>query len=91
MTVPLPGLALANRGPHPAADRARFALSLAERRPAVLEVFDVGGRRRWSRELPGRELTFDAVIETSALEPGIYRVRLRQGATAVSAKLLVVR
>jgi hypothetical protein len=91
VTVPARRLALSNRGPQPAAERATFALSLAGGGPAVLEVFDVGGRRRWSREFAPSDGALDAVIGTAGLEPGVYRVRLRQGAARVTAKLLVAR
>jgi len=91
VTVPRRGLALALRGPQPASDRAVFAVALGTPGAARLEVFDVAGRRRWTRDFGGAEPAGEFTIDTSALEPGVYGVRLSQGGLAASARLLVAR
>lgn len=91
VTVPAALLSLRPLAADPAGDRARFAYSLPAMEPARLEVFDAAGRRRSTRDLA--PATFDGVIDldVSALEPGVYALRLRQGAGAVAAKLVVAR
>jgi hypothetical protein len=54
---------------------------------------DVGGRRVLARELDGLGAGAHAVRlgEVAALPPGLYLVRLTQGARSLGVKLAVVR
>jgi hypothetical protein len=79
--------------PNPALGRVAVAYSLPSPDPAVLEVFDVAGRRLIRRELrgmgPGDHLL--PLGPQFVPPPGIYVVRLVQGARSVSSTSVVVR
>jgi hypothetical protein len=90
-----PGLpvALAVQGgaPNPAVDRMRIAFSLPRGDAARLDVMDVAGRRVWSREVgalgAGRHVVD---LGSARIAPaGLYFVRLRQGASTATGKVLV--
>lgn len=89
---PSSGLRFAIEGAQPVRDLARFQFDLPEAGRAVLEVFDVAGRRS-SRVL-------DAVMPagphevawgTGGLASGVYLVRLRVGARSEVRRLIRVR
>jgi hypothetical protein len=67
-------------------------LSLDGESPALLEVFDVGGRRRWSREVgalgPGQHEI--RLGDGEAFPSGVYMARLTQGSHAVRAHVAVI-
>lgn len=92
--VDVPRLALALRGPFPnPADAApRFEVELPARGEAALEVFDVAGRRVWSRPpaalAAGRHRV---ALDGAALAPGLYLARLRSGAGTAAMRFVVVR
>jgi hypothetical protein len=76
------GAALALAPPHPNPARAgaiRLRYTLATDAPAALELFDVAGRRVTSRDLgaPGKG-DHEVSLDTRALAPGLYLVRLTQ-------------
>lgn len=83
-------LALAPVNPGSSTLTVRFSLAGAE--PARLEVYDVAGRRIEARDLtdvgPGEHRL---EIGGAALRPGLYLIRLRQGARQVVARGLLVR
>ncbi len=84
--VPAFGLATSPRG-------AGVLLSLPDAEPATLELFDVAGRRLWSREvgsLGAGEHTV-GVGDGARLPVGVYLARLRQGAQAATARIVVIR
>jgi hypothetical protein len=93
LTVPS-GLALAIESPrpNPASGAVSFAFSLPREGGARLEVIDLSGRRVISRDLAlgaGRHLV--RCEEAAALAPGVYTVRLAQGADSRLSRLCVVR
>jgi len=67
-------------------------LSLDGESPALLEVFDVGGRRLWSREVgglgPGQHEIH--LGDGEAFPSGVYMARLTQGSHAVRAHVAVI-
>jgi parallel beta-helix repeat protein len=90
MTAPMGGLRVS---PQPGARELRFAWSPLEA-AARIEVVDVAGARRWSRELErGRsELTWDGRDDSGrALPPGMYFARIAGGATHLARQVLIVR
>ncbi len=91
VNVPFPGLALAARDPGPVAEFAAFRVELPFAGEARLEVFDLAGRRRAAQGIPGPEAGRVVRIGVAALEPGVYRVRLRQEGREARARLVVAR
>lgn len=91
--VPLSeGLELIGTRPHPARNGVlRLELSLAGGQPAVLEVFDLSGRRIVSRPLAagsaGRRVI--EVTRDMGWAPGVYVVRLAQAGRATSTRVVV--
>lgn len=67
-------------------------LSLPQRGPAKLEVFDISGRRVAQRDLsaqsPGQQRI---ALRGQVFAPGVYIVRLAQGARRTTARAVVVR
>jgi hypothetical protein len=87
-------LSLAGFRPNPARGRdVSIAFSLASRERASLELYDIAGRRVFTREVgmlgPGSHTL--AVDDRAALRPGIYVVRLKQGDRDIRAKAALVR
>jgi hypothetical protein len=85
--------ALDGARPNPArGGRLSIAFSLPVAMPATLEVLDVGGRRVASREVgslgAGRHTL--ALGDPRRLAPGIYQVRLRQGARVSVTRVAVL-
>jgi hypothetical protein len=78
--------------PNPAiASRLVISFSLPTAAPARLEVFDVRGRRVAGQEVGGRGAGRQAVPLWSAqLTPGVYLVRLSQGASSMTQRMTVV-
>jgi hypothetical protein len=79
--------------PNPAVGPLTVSFSLLRIAPARLELLDVSGRIRISRELgtlgPG---DYDLpLMESAALPAGLYFVRLTQGAQAATSKVCFVR
>jgi len=69
----------------------RFSLPTAER--ASLELIDIAGRRVEQREVGSLGPGQHAVILDGAahLSPGVYLVRVSQGASVRTARAVVVR
>ncbi len=95
VTVPEPRLALLGVAPNPVlAEQGLFVkLSLPEGTAAILQVLDISGRVVARRDLsllgPG---THEArVTWEQRPAPGVYWVRLRQGAQSVSTKIAILR
>jgi myo-inositol-hexaphosphate 3-phosphohydrolase len=99
---PGPVSAGAQRGPELALRvlRARAAkatpvveLTLPDARPGALEVFDVAGRRIWSRRVEGLGQGTHRVelAGPKPLRAGFYVVRLRHGARSITTRVLVTR
>ena len=87
------GMRVAGFRPNPARDRIAVAFSLASWEPAVLEVFDLAGRRLIRRELGGLG-PGDHVLPLEPgfkPRPGAYAVRVTQGGRSVGATSIVVK
>jgi hypothetical protein len=69
----------------------RFALPDAA--PAILELFDVAGRRLWSRDVgslgPGEHEV--RLGDGAWFPPGLYLTRLTQGDHMATARVAIVR
>jgi len=86
-------LAIASIRPNPSAGRFEVEFTLAAGAPATIELLDVSGRRVDAREVQGAaagrgSLRFEA---PPALPPGIYLLRLIQGATRATAKVALLQ
>jgi hypothetical protein len=85
-------LALEGAVPNPVLGRARVWFTLPDRERAVLEVMDVAGRRVWRGEVgergPGRH---SVDVSAAARRPGLYFLRLVQGAEVLRARMAVIR
>ena len=89
-----PAFALEGVRPNPASTRdvtVRFTLPI--RGPASLELLDVSGRRVAVRDVGGLDAGAHAVnlAERSPVRPGLYFVRLTQGARERVARVTVLR
>jgi hypothetical protein len=69
---------------------ATLALNLPEASPASIELFDVAGRKLWSREVvgPGEQ---DVHVLDGVCPSGIYVARLAQGGRTATAHVVVIR
>ena len=88
-----PSLALEGAQPNPALGVLHVGFTLPDRRAATLELIDVAGRRVLRRDVgalgPGRHsVTLDA---GARMRPGLYFLRLEQGARALHSRVAVVR
>ena len=88
-----PRLSLVGATPNPAIGHLTVTFSLADPSIGRLALVDVSGRRVWSRDVgslgPGRHaLTIDL---QPSLGSGLYFLELRQGAHALSTKVLLSR
>jgi hypothetical protein len=86
-------LALSAPRPNPGSGPASFAVTLAERAPASIELLDLQGRRVAHRDLgmfdPGSHIV--AFEEAAALAPGVYLARLTQGPETRTVRLIRIR
>jgi hypothetical protein len=91
---PAPGLALVGLGPNPTrGDRVPVSFTLGDSRPARLEVVDVTGRvvrAQTVHAVAGGAGAVD-LAAGARLAPGVYWVRLSQGASRVVRSLCIVR
>jgi hypothetical protein len=88
--VPL-AFALESVRPNPSCGGALTVhFSLPARSPATIELLDVAGRRIASREVGAGQHTLD-LGEGQHLSPGLYLVRLTQGANARATRVAVLR
>ena len=85
--------ALRGAWPNPATSAVRIAFSLPDGAPARLEIVDVEGRRRVTRDVGGKVGPQEVVLEPGALglAPGVYGVRLTHGRQILTSKLAIVR
>jgi hypothetical protein len=86
-----PALTIESVAPNPAPGSFRVSLALAGSEPARLDVVDVAGRTVSSQLVggPGRQQV--GIGAGQPLPPGLYLVRLAQGATSVTRRVAVVR
>ena len=86
-----PRFAFGGAWPNPARGALSLHLVLDDSGPARLDFFDVSGRRVASQSLaldPGEHVV--PIPFERRLPPGIYAVRLRQGAHAATRRLIVI-
>lgn len=85
-----PAFALAGAYPNPAVRDLSLAFSLLDASPARLDVFDLAGRRITGRDVgamgAGRHL-----LPLGRFTPGVYVVRLTEGARSATIRAAVVR
>jgi hypothetical protein len=83
-----PGLSLSMRS----TGAQTVNLSLEGDSPALLEIFDVGGRRLWSREVGGLGTGVHEVRlgDGERYHAGVYMARLTQGSHVVRAHVAVI-
>jgi len=93
ITVPAWKFALAPPAPNPARDRLSVALTLPGAAAARLEVIDVAGRVVARRDVGalGAGPHTVAFAEAAGWRPGIYLVRLTQGARMLTTRACIVR
>ncbi|MBI5169221.1 MAG: hypothetical protein HZA61_07010 [Candidatus Eisenbacteria bacterium] len=87
------GDALRLAGAQPSARGPEVECTLSTGVPARLEVFDVTGRRVWSRDVTALGAGVHRVRagEGLALAPGVYAVRLVRGPEASTVRAVVIR
>lgn len=89
---PAGGFGIERIAPNPARGAPRVSLALEGDAPATLEVFDPQGRRVRALALAGGTRRAVADLGGSpALAPGVYAVRLRQGARVATKRAVVIR
>ena len=94
VTVPVPAiLSLTGASPNPSPGAVAVRFSLPGNDAAMLELFDLKGRRIAAREVgslgPGEHLV--PLSERLNLAAGVYLVRLTQGRRTLTAKACVVK
>lgn len=87
------GFGLLGIRPNPARGVVTVEFSLVHRSPALLDVLDAAGRAHLSFALrtPGSGPQRFRLAGSERLAPGIYWVRLRQGALASTRRAVIVR
>jgi len=87
------GLGLVGFRPNPARGRVAVAFSLPTPEPAVLEVFDVAGRRVFRRDVGWLGSGSHVLPLGSDFRPapGLYTIRLAQAGRSVHTRSVVVR
>jgi hypothetical protein len=86
-------LALRGFSPNPAGSDARVAFSVRERSPVTIDVLDVSGRRVARQVIASPEVgpSEVAIGAEAALQPGLYFIRLQQGARTLLRRGSIVR
>jgi hypothetical protein len=88
--APAAALSLALDGAHPIQGSIVARVGLASSEPARLELFDIGGRRVAAQVVAGTSGRVE-VQRSGSFAPGLYWLRLSQGARSVSTRLVVVQ
>jgi hypothetical protein len=88
-----PNLALAGFRSNPTREALTVAFSLPDASPARLQLFDVGGRRIWGREVGmlGAGSHLVTLGDGRTLAPGVYLLRLSQGSRSLTARAVVLQ
>ena len=85
--------ALQGAWPNPARGKLLVAFALPSREPATLGLYDLSGRRLAARDVgalgAGRHVV--PIAEGLRLAPGLYWLRLTQGAAHATAKAVVAQ
>jgi hypothetical protein len=82
-------LAIEPARPNPSAGPLTLTFTLPSDEPARLELFDVGGRRVFARDVGASGAGRHLLRVGEGLAPGIYAVRLAQGGRGVSGRVVV--
>jgi hypothetical protein len=75
---------------NPARGQIRVRFALAGPEPAMLDVFDVSGRRTLSREVGSGSAGWHTVSLGEAA-PGLYHIRLTQAGRSLTSRVAVIR
>ena len=94
VTVPTAlALAIEPPEPNPAVGVLRVSFTVPTSEPATLAMLDISGRhvlvRSVDHQEPGRHTL--QVADRGTLEPGVYFLRLRQGAVVATARVCIIR
>jgi hypothetical protein len=84
-------LALAGFVPNPAVGTPRLAYTLPNAQPARIEVLDTAGRRVFERDVDSSPGEHVVSFDRQALGPGVYTLRITQGARSVTTRATIVR
>ncbi len=84
---PVP-LALASPAPNPAANAFDVRLDSSNASSVLVELYDVGGRRRWSRVVPGGPQVVH--VAPTSLRSGVYSLVVRQAGKHVARRVVIV-
>ena len=77
--------------PTPTRGEAQVWFTLGSGDPATLEMLDLSGRRALERHVGGQGAGRQALrLDVSAIAPGVYWLRLRQGAVALTRRAVVL-
>ena len=90
--LPLPTrFEVARLGPNPASDRLELVLALPSKDPVRLEAIDLAGRRVLQDRVTLPDAGFQRIAWSAVarLRPGVYFVRLEQGAHTVARRIVV--
>jgi len=92
VTIPgAPSFALEPIRPNPSSGRFTLAFTLPDTRPARIELVDLAGRRVSSEEIVPAHAGRFLLARELAGGPGVYVVRLTQGGTTRTTRLVHVR
>jgi hypothetical protein len=91
LEVPVATLALAGFRPNPASALRTVSFSLASNEPATLQLIDVRGRAVARRDVGGLGPGPHAIDLGGELKPGVYWMRLTQGAAVLLTRGVVAR
>jgi hypothetical protein len=91
--VPAMRLAIQGISPNPAIDRIMVTFTLPQAGAATMDLLDVTGRRVSSQDVGGLGAGAHTLDLTGgrAVAPGIYWVRLKQGAALATMRASVIR
>jgi len=86
-------LALASLFPNPTRGAASVSLESDRNREVEIAIYDVAGRRLWSRRQAVRTglSTIALGVRGATLPAGVYFVRIQDGAVRVQRKLMILR
>jgi hypothetical protein len=92
-STPSPTFSLRGLEPNPGSRGSLLRFSLPDASPAALELFDIAGRRLWSRDLSAFGTGQHSVMvgDGAWFPPGVYLVRLTQGQRVASARIALIR
>ena len=92
-SVSAPVFALRGMQPNPGSHGNFIHFALPDETPAALELFDLAGRRLWSRDVGSLGAGEHAVrlSDGAWLPPGVYLTRLVQGRQVATVRIAIIR